>query len=136
MQRGLRLMASAAFNDAKLTRTASGNNQGNQANGVPKRTYNVGLDWDTPWVAGLSFSGRVIHTSAMYFDAANLLRMPGWTRLDLGARYRTKLANKPLVLRASLENVANKGYWVATPNPSYATVGAPRTLMLSAQMDF
>ncbi|WP_407715961.1 TonB-dependent receptor [Comamonas testosteroni] len=136
IQRGLRLMASAAFNDAKLTRTASGNNQGNQANGVPKRTYNVGLDWDTPWVAGLSFSGRVIHTSAMYFDAANLLRMPGWTRVDLGARYRTKLANKPLVLRASLENVANKGYWVATPNPSYATVGAPRTLMLSAQMDF
>jgi len=136
LQRGLRLMASAAFNDAKLTRTASGANQGNNANGVPKRTFNVGLDWDTPWVSGLSINGRVIHTAPMYFDAANQLRMQGWTRMDIGARYRTKVGSKPVVLRASLENVADKAYWVTSPNPSYATVGAPRTLMLSAQIDF
>lgn len=136
LQRGLRLMASAAFNDAKLTRTASGANQGNNANGVPKRTFNVGLDWDTPWVSGLSLNGRVIHTAPMYFDAANQLRMQGWTRMDIGARYRTKVGSKPVVLRASLENVADKAYWVTSPNPSYATVGAPRTLMLSAQIDF
>ncbi len=136
VQRGLRLMASAAFNDAKLTRTASGANQGNNANGVPKRTFNVGLDWDTPWVSGLSLNGRVIHTAPMYFDAANQLRMQGWTRVDIGARYRTKVGSNPVVLRASLENVADKAYWVTSPNPSYATVGAPRTLMLSAQVDF
>lgn len=136
LQRGLRLMASAAFLDAKLTRTANAANQGNDANGVPKRTFNVGLDWDTPWVQGLSLNGRVIHTSAMYFDPANQLRMPNWTRMDIGARYRTKVSNQPVVLRASLENVADKAYWVTSTNPSYATVGAPRTLMLSAQIDF
>lgn len=136
VQRGLRLMASAAFNDAKLTRTASGANQGNNANGVPKRTFNVGLDWDTPWVSGLSLNGRVIHTAPMYFDAANQLRMQGWTRMDIGARYRTKVGANLVVLRASLENVTDKAYWVTSPNPSYATVGAPRTLMLSAQVDF
>ncbi|MEG1770258.1 MAG: TonB-dependent receptor, partial [Comamonas sp.] len=42
LQRGLRLMASAAFLDAKLTRTNNAANQGNDANGVPKRTFNVG----------------------------------------------------------------------------------------------
>jgi len=136
LQRGLRLMASAAFLDAKLTRTNGGANQGNDANGVPKRTFNVGLDWDTPWVAGLSLNGRVIHTSAMYFDPANQLRMPNWTRMDIGARYRTKVSNQPVVLRASLENIADKAYWVTSTNPSYVTVGAPRTLMLSAQIDF
>ena len=136
LQRGLRLMASAAFLDAKLTRTNNAANQGNDANGVPKRTFNVGLDWDTPWVSGLSLNGRVIHTSAMYFDPANQLRMPNWTRMDIGARYRTKISNQPVVLRASLENVADKAYWVTSTNPSYATVGAPRTLMLSAQIDF
>ena len=37
--RNLRLMASATFYDAKLKRTAGAVNQGNDANGVPKRCY-------------------------------------------------------------------------------------------------
>lgn len=134
VMRGLRAMASASFNDAKLVRTASGTNQGNDANGVPDRTFNAGLDWDTPWVPGLSLNGRVINTSAVFYDAANLLRMPSWTRVDLGARYATRVDGKPVVLRATVENVADKAYWVTTS--SYATMGAPRTLMLSAQIDF
>ncbi|WP_326535268.1 TonB-dependent receptor [Pseudorhodoferax sp.] len=134
IQRGLRVMASAAFNDAKLSRTQGGVNQGKDANGVPDRTFNFGLDWDTPWVPGLSLNGRVINTSAIWYDAANTLRMPSWTRVDIGARYATKLANKPVVFRANLENVADKSYWVTASG--YTTVGAPRTLMLSAQVDF
>jgi len=133
IQRGLRVMASAAFNDAKLTRTAGGTNQGNDAAGVPNRTFNLGLDWDTPWAQGLSLNGRVIHTSSVYADAANRLRVPAWTRLDIGARYATKVASKPVVLRANLENVFDRNYWVTS---TYVTVGAPRTLMLSASIDF
>lgn len=132
VQRGLRAMASASFNNAKLTRTAGGVNQGNDAAGVPDRTFNLGLDWDTP-VQNLSVNGRVIHTSSMYADATNRLRVDSWTRLDLGARYATKVAGKSLVLRANLENVADKNYWVIS---NYVTVGAPRTLMLSAAVDF
>jgi iron complex outermembrane receptor protein len=133
IQRGLRAMASASFNDAKLTRTTGGVNQGNDANGVPDHTFNVGLDWDTPWVPGLSLNGRVINTSSLYYDAANLLRMPSWTRLDIGARYATRVAGKPVLFRANLENVTNKAYWVTS---TYVTVGAPRTLMLSASISF
>ena len=133
LQRGLRLMASAAFNDAKLTRTQGGVNQGNNAAGVPDHTYNLGLDWDTPWVPGLSLNGRVISTSSVYAEAANRLRVDGWTRFDIGARYATKIADKPVVFRASLENVTDKQYWVTS---TYVTVGAPRTLMLSAAIDF
>lgn len=134
VQRGLRVMTSASFNQAKLVRTASGTNQGKDAPGVPERTYNLGLDWDTPWVPGLSLNGRVISTSAMYYDSANLLRMPAWTRMDLGARYATQLAGKKVVFRANLENAADKAYWVTASG--YVTVGAPRTLMLSTAIDF
>ena len=38
------------------------------------------------------------------------------------------------MLRATVENVADKSYWVTTS--SYATMSAPRTLMLSAAVDF
>jgi iron complex outermembrane receptor protein len=100
---------------------------------VPKRTFNLGLDWDTPWVPGLSLNGRVINTSSVYADAANRLSVPSWTRLDIGARYATKVANKPVTFRANLENVFDKNYWVTS---TYVTVGAPRTLMLSASIDF
>jgi len=134
IQRGLRAMASASFTNAKLARTQGGVNQGKDANGVPDRTFNLGLDWDTPWVQGLSLNGRVINTSAIWYDAANTLRMPAWTRVDIGARYATRIAGKPVVLRANLENVADKAYWVTASG--YTTVGAPRTLMLSAQVDF
>ena len=132
IQRGLRVMASAAFNDSKLTRTAGGLNQGNDAAGVPDRTFNLGLDWDAP-VQGLSFNGRVINASSVYADAANRLRVPDWTRLDIGARYTTKVSGRPVVVRANLENVFDKKYWVTS---TYVTVGAPRTLMLSASIDF
>ena len=132
LQPGLRLMASAAFQQARLTRTAGGVNQGNDAAGVPDRNFNLGLDWDTPWVRGLSVNGRVISTSSVYADAANRLRVDAWTRMDIGARYAMRVANKPVVFRASVENVTNKQYWVVS---NYVTVGAPRTLMLTASVD-
>lgn len=135
LQRGLRLMASIAFNDAKLTRTQGGVNQGKKVSGVPERNYNVGLDWDTPWVQGLSLNGRVVSSSSVYRNAANTLSTPSWTRLDLGARYATKLSGKPFVLRANLENVSDEGYWITGIN-GYSTTGLPRTLTVSAQFDF
>ena len=60
LQRGLRLMASTAFTSAKLTRTQGGVNQGNTSHRRPKSTTTWGLDWDTPWVRGLSLNGRVV----------------------------------------------------------------------------
>jgi len=131
---GLRLMASATFYEATLSKTAGGLNDGNTANGVPKRTFNIGLDWDTPWVQGLGFSGRAISNTSTYFNAANTLKLPGWTRFDAGARYSTTVAGTPVVLRANVENLFNRHFWLLSG--TYATVAAPRTLVVSAQFDF
>ncbi len=131
---GLRLMASAAFTQGKLTKTQDGLNEGNRAPGVPASTYNLGLDWDTPWVQGLSLNGRVLHTSSVYLNSANTLRLPSLTRLDVGARYRTEIAGKSVVLRANIENLTDKRYWLASN--SFATNGAGRTYMLSASINF
>lgn len=132
--RNLRLMASATFYDAELQKTAGGVNEGNDANGVPKRALSAGLDWDLDGVPGLSFNARAIHTSDIPFNAANTLHLPSWTRLDIGARYRTSVMGKPVILRASVENVADKAYWLA--NGTFATAAAARTALVSAQFDF
>lgn len=132
--RGLRVMASGAFYDATLTGTQLGVNDGNRADGVPSHTAYLSLDWDTPWVPGLSLSARVIHTSSMDVDAANALRLPSWTRHDVGARYRTRVLGKRVVLRANVENVFDERVWLVSG--THVTVNSPRTLLLSAQIDF
>ncbi|MEI2416519.1 TonB-dependent receptor [Orrella sp. JC864] len=131
---GLRVMASATFYDATLRRTAGGVNQGNDANGVPRRTFNLGVDWDTPWVPGLSLNARAIHTSSMPFNPQNTIELPSWTRYDVGARYHTEIMGRSVVLRANVENVFDKNYWLTSG--TFATVAAPRTVLLSAQIDF
>ena len=132
--RGLRMMASATFYDATLRRTAGGLNEGNDANGVPKRAFNLGVDWDLPWVPGLSLNARAIHTARTPYNPENSLYLPSWTRYDVGARYRTVVMGKSVVFRANVENVFGKDYWLTSG--TFATVAAPRTVLLSAQIDF
>ncbi|NMK48510.1 TonB-dependent receptor [Achromobacter sp. Bel] len=132
--RGLRLMASAAYINSELTKTPGGVSQGNRPAGVPASTYNLGLDWDTPWVQGLSLNGRAIRTSSVYLNNTNTLRLPGYTRFDLGARYATTIAGKDVVFRANVENVADKKYWLASG--SFVTNAAGRTYILSASINY
>jgi len=132
--RGLRLMTSAAFVKSELTSTPNGVNQGNRPSGVPASTYSAGLDWDTPWVQGLSLNGRTIRTSSVYLNNDNTLDLPGYTRFDIGARYATQIAGKDVVFRANIENVTDKNYWLSSG--SFVTNAAGRTYMLSASINY
>ncbi|MGQ9366413.1 TonB-dependent receptor [Azospirillum sp. ST 5-10] len=134
LQPGLRGILSATFLDPELTETAVASEEGNDAAGVPDKMFSAGLEWDTPWVPGLSLNGRVIHTSGSYLTSANTLRFDGWTRVDIGARYATTVAGTPVVLRANVENLFDEEYWLTTG--TYVTVGSPRTVILSATIDF
>lgn len=133
---GLRVLAGGTLVDTDLRGTAGGANDGNSAVGVPEFQYNVSADWDVPGVSGLSVNGLLLRTGGQYFDSANTLSIPAWTRVDLGARYAMKLdEERQLTLRAGLENVADKAYWAST-NGGYLTQGEPRTLKVSATLDF
>ncbi|RII84618.1 TonB-dependent siderophore receptor [Neopusillimonas maritima] len=137
--RGLRVLGGMTFLDAKQQQTAGGANDGNRAIGAPQFIANAGLEWDVPGSSGLTLSGRVVHTSSQYVDAANTQQIPAWTRVDLGARYLTEVQGHLLTLRADVLNVANKNYWASAggyPGSSYLTVGAPRTFMLSASLEY
>jgi len=85
-------------------------------------------------VQGLSLNGRVINTSSAYYNTANIVSVDGWTRMDVGARYRTRVSGKNVVLRANIENLLDEETWIMSG--TYATVSAPRTFVLSAAIDF
>lgn len=133
--KGVRVLGGAMLMNAKVTK-AAGATQGKRAYGIPQTQFNLGGEWDVPGVNGLTLSGRVLRTGSVYIDSANLYSIPAWTRWDVGARYTMRVADKPVVLRANIENLLDKSYWMGSYYPNYVSRGAPRTLLLSAAVDF
>lgn len=133
--KGLRLLGGVAFIDAKQTKTAGGTFDGKQALGVAKWNTNLGAEWDVPGLNGFTLTGRVIHTGEVFVDNANTQRLPGWNRVDLGARYVTALAGNKLTVRAGITNLLDKAFWQSGGRNSFF-VSAPRTFSVSTSVDF
>ena len=119
--------------------------QDHAAIGAPRTQANLNLEWAVPGLSpqpdqGLILTGQIVYTGAQFADAGNLQKVPDWTRLDLGARHTTPLAHdQRLILHARLENVAGKDYWASSggyPGQGYLTLGGPRTLLVSATLEF
>ena len=137
--RGLRVLGGASFTDARLKKMADADLDDNRAIGVPKRQFNLGAEWDIPGMPGLTLSGRAVHTSSQYANEANTLSVPSWTRFDLGARYVTTVAEQAITFRARVDNVTDRDYWASVggyPGYGYLVLGAPRTFVLSATVNF
>lgn len=132
---GLRVLGGVAYVDPRLTRATGGVNQGRIATGVARQQAKLGLEWDLPTLQHVTVTANATAMSRQYISADNTLYVPGRTLFDLGARYATTLGGRPLLLRASVTNVTNKAYW-GMPLLSSLAVGAPRTALVSATLDF
>ncbi|HEF4761194.1 TPA: TonB-dependent receptor [Pseudomonas putida] len=132
---GLRLLGGATVMKTQIEGSANGINDGNRAVGVPRFQFNLGADWDVPGLEGAALNARLLRTGGQYLNAANTQSIPAWSRFDLGARYAFRFDEQDITLRANLENVANEAYW-ASANGGYLTQGTPRTLKVSATVDF
>lgn len=135
----VRLLGGFTFLDAIQQNTGSAATDGKRVIGTPKDYGSVGVEWDIPGMSGLMVEGRVVYTGSSYADAVNTLLVPGWTRLDLGARYETIVGGKPLTIRGRIDNVTNRDYWSTVggyPGAGYLSVGTPLVFSLSASVNF
>jgi iron complex outermembrane receptor protein len=132
----LRVVGGVTFIDATFARTVDPTLQGRVVPGAAPRRLTASAFYSIPEVPGLSVNGRVTYASEQVVNTGNTQKIPAWTRMDVGASYRTAALGRPLVLRAALENVLNKNQWVATDGFGAVALGAPRTVLLSATMDF
>ena len=135
---GLRLIAGLAVTDAELVETTAGINDGNRAPGVPDWAANANLEWDTPFVSGLTLVGRVTHTGEQAVDPENTLELDSWTVLDLGARYVLAAGDVPVTLRLTVDNVTDEAYWASAFETFGQSIlqGQPRTVKASVSADF
>jgi len=130
---GLRLMGGLAFMEATLRGQAIPVNNGKQAVGAPKFVARLGAEYDLPAVPGLTWTGHVNHVGKRTVTADNCLAASAYVTLDMGARYVTRIGATAVTLRANVSNLFDKVYWAGTLG---AGLGAPRTFMLSASVDF
>lgn len=132
---GVRVLGGLTLLDAEQRVTAGAVNQGKDAIGVPATQLNFGAEWD---IAGLTLNARTVYTAGQFADSANLQQLPSWARLDLGASYATRFADRAVTLRARIDNATGKNYWASAggyPGAGYLVLGAPRSLVLSASID-
>lgn len=139
----LRVLGGITWLDAKQKDTEGAATENKQTIGIPDRQANLGLEWDTFLIPGLTLDARVIATDHVYANATNTQRLPGWTRLDIGARYATEIKGHLFTVRGRIDNVTDRDYWASaggfagtTGNSGYLVLGAPRTVTVSAQLDF
>ncbi|MFY0479945.1 TonB-dependent siderophore receptor [Achromobacter marplatensis] len=135
LARGVRLLGGITYIQPTMTRTANPGTEGNSAVGVPRWMANIGMEWDPSFAPGLTLTARALSTSWQYQNLENTRRIPGWTRWDVGMRYATRAFDHPVTLRATVNNVFGKDYW-SSASEGYLRLGSPRSVMLSASIDF
>ncbi|WP_417509241.1 TonB-dependent receptor [Methylophaga sp.] len=135
----LKLLGGVTWLDAKQKDTGDSSIDDNRVIGVAKWQATVGAEWEVPSVNGLALDGRVNYTGSRYADDANTLKVDGWTTIDIGAKYLIQLDNQDLTLRARVDNLFDRDYWASVggyPGNGYLVLGAPRTVSISATVDF
>jgi iron complex outermembrane receptor protein len=133
---GIRLLGGVTLLDAQLTKTSLAGNRGNKPIGVPEVQANLWAEWDTSWLSGLTLTSGAIHTGSQYVNQSNTQELDDWTRIDVGARYTTRIDERPTTFRATVQNVFDEAYWSGVASYGAFSQGSPRTFLLSATVDF
>lgn len=139
LYKGARLLGGFTFMDARQTKTDNGRD-GWRASITPKLRAVMGGEWDTPFVDGLTLTGRFTYTGdVQVLNSRPDLTVPSWIQVDLGARYTFNSAwnNKPITIHFNVDNVFDENYWKVTHNTAGNLLRSdPRTYRLSTVFNF
>lgn len=132
----LSLRGSAIWLHARREGSADGSLNGLRPTNVPARAFKLQTAWNVDAVPGLALVGFVTHEGERMVLPDNSIATPGWTRIDLAARYRQTMGTQAIVWRLGVDNATDRRAWQEAPyqfGHAYLYPLAPRTLRLSAQ---
>ncbi|WP_284451964.1 TonB-dependent receptor [Methylophaga thalassica] len=132
----LKLLGGLTWLDAKQKGTGNATTEGKRAIGVAEWMAVMGAEWEVPEIKGLALDGQIHYVSSRYANATNTLKLDDWTTVGLGARYLINMGNQDLTLRARVDNLFDRDYWSSANDSGQITLGAPRTVSISATVDF
>lgn len=123
-----------AYIDAEYTKTPTAI-EGNTVIGQPEFTAGLGVEYKLP-VDGFSVNARATYVDEQYLTQDNKLKLPDYTLLDIGAKYKTNLGGVDTTFRANIDNVTDEKYWAGVFNSGFTTLGSGRTYKLGVSFDF
>lgn len=124
---GLNIVAGNVFLDAKVSGEEVDNGTiGPRPVATFRRHTIVSLDYRIPGVEGLSVDAFTEGTSARVANSANTLFIPTRAVLNLGTRYRFKIGDAAVLLRAQVANVTNTFGWSNAGSGLYVPNGVRR----------
>jgi iron complex outermembrane receptor protein len=134
-----RVGGSAMLLGAERQGSANAAVNGQRPTNVPKLVLRTEAAWKVAAVPGLELQGQINHEGERNVLADGSVTLPGWTRLDAGLRYATKLQGTPTTWTLAVTNLTEKRYWQESPTQFghvYLYPGAARTLRLGVQAAF
>lgn len=135
----LQLAASVAAIRARVTNSGTPDYEGHHAINVPNLRASLYADYALPWVDGLALLGGVQYSASKYADRVGNVSAGGYSVVNVGSRYTTRIEGYETVLRLSVDNLFDKRYWRDTGEylgDDYLFQGAPLTARLSATVNF
>ena len=131
------LRGSALWLHARRGGAADASLNGLQPTNVPDRTVKLQAAYNPSAVPGLALLGFVTHEGRRMVLPDNSVATPGWSRIDLAARYALRLGKVRTVWRLGVDNVADRRAWKEAPyqyEHAYLYPLAPRQWHASVQV--
>jgi len=131
--------ASALWLQARREGASDAAQNGKRPPNVPAHTFKAQARYRVPGSPGTELSAALAHEgNRTLLPDDDGLRIPSWTRIDLGVQHRMQLADTRLTWRAGVDNLFDRRAWRESPfqfEHVYLFPLAPRTLRVSLQAD-
>jgi iron complex outermembrane receptor protein len=135
----LSLRGSAMLLRARRSSSANASLNGLQPTNVPARSLKLQAAYNVTAVPGLALVGFLTHEGRRMVVPDNSVATPGWTRVDLGARFTQRVNTQTVVWRLGIDNATNRRAWQEAPyqfGHAYLYPLAPRTAHASLAVRF
>jgi iron complex outermembrane recepter protein len=111
---------------------------GQKPTNVPSNTLRLQSNY-TIQGTGWDVQNIWVRDGARAVTPSNDVMLPAWSRWDLALGYKQTVSGKSVQYRMGVDNVTDKRYWKGSPTQFgnyFLYPGAPRTIRLTAQLDF
>jgi iron complex outermembrane receptor protein len=108
---------------------------GKRVYGAPHLIGSGRIEYQPPFLQGLTLAFGGKYVSDIAVDSRNTHIVPSYSIYDLSAKYESRLLDRNVVYRASINNLFDKHYWT-TSSGYYILPGATRTAQFTASFSF
>ena len=107
---------------------------------MPERTLRATVEYRLPQAPDLALrAGLLAESDRVVLPYDDSVRIPGWSRVDLGARWLQRFGDTAVTWRVALDNATDRRAWKESPyqfSHAYLYPLAPRTWRASADVAF